>query len=136
VKNLFPSISALLLATTAAQAAPNVQTNQPAPVSVFLLPANPHQGCDPFFPESIRPYESAMASPKHAADISSLVIKGFLGTAAQPVVIINDHAFAPGDDGDILTPEGRVHLHCLQIQDQTVVIEVNGQSHELHYQSP
>ena len=42
------------------------------------------------------------------------------------MAIINNHTFAVGDEGDVITPSGRVHLRCIDIQPGTVVIEVNG----------
>ena len=102
--------------------------------SVFTLPSNPAQGRDPFFPESIRPYESAMPTNPKAADVSSLVLKGFSGSLDRRLVIINNHTFAAGDDGDVVTSAGRIHLRCVEINTDSVVIEVNGQYHKLFYE--
>ncbi len=52
----------------------SADTNAPIK-SVFLLPSNPNEGRDPFFPNSTRPYEDIIS--KHAVDVTSLEIKGF-----------------------------------------------------------
>ena len=49
------------------------------------------------------------------------------------LVIINNHTFAAGDEGDVITRDGRIHLSCIEIKTNSVVIEVGGQRHELFY---
>lgn len=100
--------------------------------SVFTLPANPSEGRDPFFPDSLRPYHHAVAAPK-LANVSMLTIQGFSGRVNQRFVIINNHTFGPGDEGDVTTSAGRLHLRCVEIRTNSVVIEVGGQRHELFY---
>lgn len=101
--------------------------------SVFTLPANPNQGRDPFFPESNRPYAVAAAANPRVADVSSLVVNGFSGPPSHRLVIINNHTFGVGDEGDVNTTVGRIHLRCLEISTNSVVIQVGGQRHELFY---
>jgi hypothetical protein len=111
-------------------AAPEVK---PAPVrSVFILPTHSSDGRDPFFPESGRVYQ-AMASENstHSVEISTLAVKGFYRDAKSAFVIINNHTFAVGDEGDVLTPGGRVHIRCMEIRSAVVIIDVNGSKHEL-----
>ena len=104
---------------------------KPVPArSVFALPSNVSEGRDPFFPESARPFEAVLAASK-TVEISALSIKGFSGTPGHRLVIINNHTFGIGDEGDVLTPTGRVHLRCTQIGADLVTIEVNGQRREL-----
>ncbi len=104
---------------------------KPAPaLSVFVMPTNVHDGRDPFFPESTRPYEGA-ATTKHTVEVNTLSVKGISVEHGQPMAIINNHTFAVGDEGDVITPSGRVHLRCLDIRAGTVVVEVNGTKREL-----
>ncbi|HEU6447109.1 MAG TPA: hypothetical protein VFV23_01565 [Verrucomicrobiae bacterium] len=113
--------------------APNVSPTPKIPErSVFIMPVNPLQGRDPFFPNSTRPYEEASAGKK-TEDVSMLEIKGFVGTGSSKMVIINNHTFASGDEGDVSTSQGRVHVHCIEIKDNRVIIEVDGQRHELTF---
>jgi len=100
--------------------------------SVFILPANPTEGRDPFFPKSNRPYEAAMTTTKTSAvDISALVIRGISGPPDHRLVVINSTTFAAGDVADVFTDQGRIRVHCVEIKPRSVVIEIRGQYHEL-----
>jgi hypothetical protein len=135
--NLSTKKYCLLMLAAAAGFAALGETTPPAPatvvapVSVFIQPENPTQGRDPFYPESTRPYVTAVAA--HAAPAATLAIKGFSGTADDRTVIINNHSFAVGDEGDVMTPGGRVHVHCLVIKDNAVIIEADHQRRELDF---
>lgn len=116
-----------------AQPAKKVDDKPVQPVrSVFDIPATQHEGRDPFFPESTRGYVST-ATTNTVAEISTLTIKGFSGSADNRLVIINNHTFAAGDDSDLVTPSGRIHVRCLIINANSVIIEANGQRHELTF---
>ncbi|HUA66719.1 MAG TPA: hypothetical protein VME24_12785 [Alphaproteobacteria bacterium] len=106
--------------------------NTHAPVkSVFVQPTNPNEGRDPFFPNSMRPYQDFV--PKHAVVNSVLQIKGFSEIAGHRYVIINNHTFAEGDEGDVLTPGGRVHVRCLTLGADSVLVEANGSRQVLRF---
>ena len=49
------------------------------------------------------------------------------------LVIINNVTFGVGDDAEVRTPDGRIRLHCVAINGNSVVVEVNGQEHTLNY---
>jgi hypothetical protein len=65
--------------------------------------------------------------------VSSLVLKGISGPPDHRLVIINNHTFGTGDEETIVTPQGPVHIRCVEIKDRSVVIESGGQRHELNY---
>jgi hypothetical protein len=69
-------------------------------------------------------------------EISALTVKGFSGTPGHRFVIINNHTFGVGDEGDVITPSGRVHVRCTEVHSDYVAIEVNGQRRELHLRAP
>jgi hypothetical protein len=117
--------------STSGQSATNSLAAAAPILSVFVLPGNPHEGRDPFYPESSRPYASAVTTNVVAAD--TLIIRGFSGTSDNRTVIINNHSFGVGDEGDVTTPAGRVHLRCLAIKANSVVIEANHQRRELSF---
>jgi hypothetical protein len=134
-KNTMATLLLIASATaTAVVAAPAAQTNKTEIIrSVFILPSNPKEGCDPFFPNSSRPYEIAASANTRAGNVASLVLKGFSGSQDHRLVIINNHTFADGDTGVVITSDGRIHLRCIEIKTNSVIIEVGGQRHELIY---
>lgn len=109
---------------------------QPIPRSIFVLPTSPKEGCDPFFPTSLRPYESAIpiASSGGHGDLTDLRLNGISGPLDHRLVIINDVTFAAGDEAEVRTTKGRIRIRCLEITGNTVVVEADGQRHELHYE--
>jgi hypothetical protein len=128
-------LSAAFVTGLPVTAAPVAQPVTPEVVSrsVFVLPTNPKEGCDPFFPTSTRPYEDVASKNPAAADLTSLVLRGISGPPEHRLVIINNHSFAVGDEGDVFTPHGRIHIRCVEIKAQSVVVESGGQPHELSY---
>ncbi|MGH7993732.1 MAG: hypothetical protein ACREDQ_09465 [Limisphaerales bacterium] len=117
-----------LLAAPATQSQP-AKTN--ALRSVFILPANPGEGRDPFFPRSNRPYESSTTVTNNVVEITALVVKGVSGSADRRLVIINNVTFAAGDTATVPTDQGRIRVHCVEIKPRSVVVEVGGHYHEL-----
>jgi hypothetical protein len=120
----------LLVAGAWSLAAAPADTNAPVS-SVFTLPSSPSEGRDPFFPNSMRPYEDAMVKVKRPAELTSLQIKGFSQIGNQRYVIINNHTFGAGDEGDVITPDGRIHIRCLSVGIDSVMVESGGAQHLL-----
>ena len=133
-----PLLKKLLVVLLAAAGVPTVWADAPkAPPakpatirSVFLMPANTREGRDPFYPESTRPYEAAVAAT-HTIEVNAFSIKGISIQNGHAMAIINNHTFAVGDEGSVRTPSGEVHLRCVEIRAGVVVIEVNGTRREL-----
>jgi hypothetical protein len=128
---LVPILLAIPLAGTAG---PAKDAAKPMPKhSVFIMPTNPKEGRDPFFPDSTRVYESNISAAPHVVEINSLAVKGYSIVNGNPIVIINNHSFMVGDEGDVLVPGGRVHVHCIDIKPSLAIVDVNGQRHHLHF---
>lgn len=100
-------------------------------MSVFIMPTTPSEGRDPFFPNSTRPYEDYIS--KRPVELTALVIKGFSEIDGHRYVIINNHSFASGDEGDVATPQGRIHIRCLSIGADSVLVESAGAQHVLKF---
>ncbi len=115
----YKQVPALLLAMAlagaiAGLAAPPVEP----PKSVFIIPTKPQDGRDPFFPDSIRPYEASVThTVKAAPSITDLTIKSILvNQRGQAFAIINDQTFGTGDEGDVITSNGRrLNIKCNDI---------------------
>ena len=113
--------------------AKNPPTPPPVPVrSIFVMPSNSQEGRDPFFPESTRPFEAAIIASRVVV-VTDLKVKGYYHDARMSLITINNHTFAVGDEADLLTTSGRVHVRCVEIRPDAVVIEANGQRQELHF---
>jgi len=111
-----------------------ISTGVGAIQSVFILPSNPKDGRDPFFPDSTRTPELAQPA-SHTVEVSSLKVPGISGTPGHLLAIINNHTFAVGEEGDVKTGSGLVHIRCLEIQNNAVVVEINGQPHRINVES-
>jgi hypothetical protein len=118
-----------LLPAAAQPAAPSPKLE--APQSVFILPEDAKQGRDPFFPNSQRPYQYNNSQLGHGAQVTSLRWGGVSGPPNHRLVIINNHTFAEGDEEEVITSQGKILVHCLEINDNSVVVEANGQRIEL-----
>ena len=116
-------------------AAPVAQPAAPEAVlrSTFVIPKNPNDGRDPFFPNSTRLYETVLAAQPHVGNLSSLVLKGISGPSDHRLAIINNRTFGVGDEANLVTPQGPIHIRCVEIKAGSVVIESGGQRHELKY---
>src|SRR5580700_2344733 len=84
-----------LAGATPAFAGPPATPDLPPPKSVFILPSKPQEGRDPFFPDSIRPYEEAQAATASTAPpITDLVVKTILvNSHGEAFAMINDQTF-------------------------------------------
>ena len=98
------------------------------------MPANAREGRDPFFPTSSRPYEAAIASQTNLVE-NSFIVKGVSIEHGRTMVIINNHTFALGDEGDVLTPSGHVHIRLAEIRTNSVIIDVKGTRKEIIFVS-
>jgi len=131
-------LSVVFAAALPAAPAPVAKPATPEPYlvaarSVFIIPANPTEGRDPFFPISSRGYVVTVATSVPGSDFTLIVLKGISGPPDHRLAIINNRTFAAGEEGDIVTRQGRLHIRCTDIKAGSVVIESGGQSRELTY---
>jgi len=66
--------------------------------------------------------------------MSLISLQGVSGQPPQRLAIINKRTFAVGDNLEVSTSQGRIRVRCLEISENSAVIEVNGQRHELRYE--
>lgn len=129
-KLLVVSLAAAGVQTVSADA-PKAAPAKPVPAkSVFVMPTNIREGRDPFFPESTRPFD-AYKEASRTVDVNAFSVKGISIQGGHSMAIINNHTFAVGDEGNVRTANGEVHLRCVEIRAGVVVIEVNGARREL-----
>jgi len=130
---VWPVAAAPLVQTNDTQVQTNLNLTQVVPRSVFNQPTTPKEGCDPFFPTSVRPYASSVIPNAPTTDFSSLSMQGISGAPDHRLVIINNVTFAVGDEAEVFTPQGRIRIRCLIISDDSAVIEAAGQRQVLRY---
>jgi hypothetical protein len=122
---LLPMAVVGLSPLTAAPVVPSAGTN--APQSVFVMPDSPKEGRDPFFPNSIHPYQEAAQQTGRAPELSALKLEGITRGRGHFFAIINDVTFGVADEADVKTPTGsKIHVRCDQIKENSVVVEAGG----------
>jgi hypothetical protein len=131
----FALLSAALATALPSAAAPVAETNAAPQVvrSVFIQPASPKEGRDPFFPNSDRPYRSQIPISSPTADVGSLVLQSIYGAPGNRLAIINNVTFGVGDYVQVRTSQGRIGVQCVEITDDSAVVEVDGQRSVLIY---
>jgi hypothetical protein len=133
-----------LLLLWRAVASPNAQpqstnaiaTNAPAQ-SVFVMPKGRPEGVDPFFPRSNRPYfgtplpVAAPTNPEPVQVAVDLKLKAISGLPEHRLALINNHTFEAGEEGEIVTTTGRMRIRCLEITQDSAVVQVGTERREL-----
>ncbi len=115
---------------TAASASNAAPAEIVIPKSVFVIPSSPREGTDPFFPKSTRRVEPLPKDTRPAAS-AELHLKGFSGPPQHRLAIINNYTMAAGEESDLNLGSARVHVRCVEIKDDSVVVEVGGERREL-----
>jgi hypothetical protein len=121
-----------------AASAPAATNAQPAlppiPHSVFVIPITPQEGKDPFFPRSMRIFSDVVVKTNLQATASvavELKLNGISGSPDRRLAIINNRTFEIGEEGEVVSNAGRVHLICRDIKADSVRIFVNGEERVL-----
>ena len=104
--------------------------------SEFAVPTSAAQGRDPFFPHSsrlgpIRPKPGGGTEPGPGTPAIALVLQGISGTDAKRFALISRRTFEAGEEGDVTVGRTKVHVRCITIKEDSVLIEVDGKPQEL-----
>jgi hypothetical protein len=101
------------------------------PQSVFAIPANPRDGRNPFFPQSIVAPPVITPKANTPLDFSSFVLNG-ITSPPKRTAMINGRTFEAGEEGEVkLSSGGKAMIKCEEIRSDSAVILVNGQRREL-----
>jgi len=145
------ALAILLLCTTVASPNAQPQSNANAKVSatatnapqnevhapaVFVMPKDKQQGVDPFFPHSLRPYGPVMpivvqTTPEPVTVAVELKLKAISGLPEHRLALINNHTFEAGEEGEVVTTNGRMRIRCLEIHGESAVVQVGPERREL-----
>lgn len=112
--------------TTRADTAPEIAK------SLFIIPATPSEGRNPFFaPSRATPPPPVRVNPTNAVDTSGIVLNGLTGPPKRSAMI-NNRTFELGEEADIRLPGGaKLLIKCAEIKDDSATIIYNGQRREL-----
>lgn len=115
---------------------PPLSTNE-LPKSVYVVPATPNDGRDPFFPKSDR-LARATGSKKSGPKTPQITLfcNGISGTLEHRLAIINGRTLAEGEETEILVNNTRVKIRCVEIKGETVIVEAMGERRELRLGTP
>lgn len=102
------------------------------PTSEFTIPASVAEGRDPFFPVSTR-MAAVPVNTNSAAKVPvvSLTLQGVSGTPERRFALINGRTFEVGEEAEVSAGKSRVHVHCLDIKEDSVTVEVEGKPQDL-----
>jgi len=103
------------------------------PESEFVVPTSPIQGRDPFFPLSRRvmvEFANDTAKPVKAAPVA-LTLQGISGTESKRYALISGRTLVVGEEAEIVVGAGRARVRCINIKEDSVTIEVDGNVQEL-----
>jgi hypothetical protein len=136
------ALSSVLVVTAQAATATNAPApakSQPAatnsvieiPKSQFTIPTTVADGRDPFFPNSSRLAAKAVTGKAPAAPTVTLVLQGISGTEAKRFALISGRTMVVGEEADIAVDKSRVRVRCLDIREDSVVVDVDGKQQEL-----
>jgi hypothetical protein len=87
----------------------------------------PSVGKDPFFPRSHRRDPSLPVEEVKAQVDSTLILKGIVGSLHRRIAVINDETMLAGEESLVRTPGGHVKIKCLEIGDDYVTVQVEGE---------
>jgi hypothetical protein len=108
-----------------------IHSEAPVPKSIFVVPKDPSQGRDPFFPNFVSTANGVKglkaAAPRHVY----LFYKGFSNLDGRLLAIINNHSFAVGEEAEVTAGATRVRVRCLAIGSDRVLVELGGEKQEL-----
>jgi hypothetical protein len=107
---------------------------QPITQSIFIIPATPKEGRDPFFPQSVQAVPQPVSAKASPVDTSNFVLNGITPSGPRRTAMINGRTFETGETGEIKLPTGaKVMIKCEEIRNDSVIIILDGQRRELHF---
>jgi hypothetical protein len=109
----------------------------PFPPSVFVVPSQPSEGRNPFFPQSTTVTVAAptKVTKENPIESFSFVLNG-ITSPPKRTAMINGRTFEPGEEGEVRLPSGgKILIKCVEIKADSAIIDVTGQRRELHLRS-
>jgi hypothetical protein len=113
-----------------------VVPEMPIPQSNFVIPSQPTEGRNPFFPQSTaRIVPVVKFTPANVIDPSLIVLNG-ITSPPRRTAMINGRTFEPGEEGEVRLASGnKTLIKCEEIRADSAIIVVGGQHRELRMRS-
>lgn len=127
------------LAAASAPAKPSTQfqvvPEVPIPQSVFVIPSQPAEGRNPFFPQSVVRAVPPKITPTNIVDPGAFVLNG-ITSPPRRTAMINGRTFEPGEEGEVRLPGGnKMLIKCEDIRAESAIIVVSGVRREIRLRS-
>ena len=107
----------------------------PIPQSTFMIPSQPTEGRNPFFPQSIVKNVPVKITPENPIDPSIFVLNG-ITSPPRRTAMINGRTFEPGEEGEVRLASGnKILIKCEDIRADSATIIVGGKHRELRMRS-
>ncbi len=114
-----------------ASQAPAAAGQPETPQSIFVIPASPKEGRNPFFPRSTVGVQATIPKPG-TLDNSAFVLNGIVPNGPRRTAMINSRTFEVGEEGEVRLANGaKVLIKCAEIKGTSVTILIGGQPREL-----
>jgi hypothetical protein len=123
-------------ATSRAAANIKVVPEVPFPQSIFLVPTQPGEGRNPFFPQStVQVVPIAKPTKENPIESFTFTLNG-ITSPPKRTAMINGRTFEPSEEGEVRMPNGlKVLIKCEEIRADSAIITFGGQRRELHFRS-
>ena len=84
------------------------------PRSSFGIPSSPKEGRDPFFPNSTLGYPHPVTKTTASTPVApvKMTLMGISGTPQKRLAIINGRTFGKGEEQEVPSVNGRMHVRC------------------------
>ena len=108
----------------------------PIPQSVFIIPSQPSEGRNPFFPQSVVRAIPRPVNPGSPVDTASFFVLNGITSPPRRTAMINGRTFEPGEEGEVRLPSGaKMLIKCEEIKADSAIINFSGQRRELRLRS-
>jgi len=106
------------------------------PQSTFVVPSQPADGRNPFFPQSVAPVTVVTrVTRENPVESISFVLNG-ITSPPKRTAMINGRTFEAGEDGEVRLNSGaKILIKCIEIKADSAIIEAGGQRREVRLRS-
>lgn len=106
------------------------------PQSTFVIPSQPTEGRNPFFPQTIVRTAPPATIPTDSVVDSSVFVLNGITSPPRRTAMINGRTFEPGEEGEVRLASGnKILIKCEDIRADSATIVVGGKHRDLRMRS-